>query len=182
MPEGRVTVPVNVGEFLSAFNNNKATFFPNVRMPEITWDDVLQFTNDYPEKRVGKRLLTSPHAFFHDEAQIITPVNSFVKQVHARFKPCFKDPIVVTCQLFGCTKIENEGQVIHKHEDRENNIFWQGKGKSRWRLYEQESSTQPFMDIFMEEGDLLYIPGGIWHYVEPITPRFGFAILFGDKI
>lgn len=167
--------------FISAYNNKQALFMPNMNMPEITWDDVLQFTNDYPEKRVGKKLLSSPYAFFHDEAQIITKVNSFVKQVHTRFFPCFYDPKVVTCQLFGSTKLEDSGQIIHKHEDRENNIHWQGKGKTRWRLYSSLENEQPFMDIIMEEGDLLYIPGGTYHYVEPITPRFGFAILFGEK-
>lgn len=168
-------------QFIYAYNNKIATFFPNMDMPEITWDNVLEFINKHPEKRIGKKLLTSPYAFFHDEAQIITPVNSFVKQVHSKFFPCFKDPHVVTCQLFGSTMIEETGQIIHKHEDRENNIFWQGKGKSRWRLYDSLENSQPFMDIILEEKDLLFVPGGTYHYVEPIGPRFGFAILFGER-
>lgn len=167
--------------FLDAYNNKKAALFTNVKMPEVTWEDVLQFVNDYEDKRTGKKILPSPHAFFHDEAQIIASVNSFVKEVHARFYPDTQDGKVVTCQLFGSTRLE-EGQVIHKHEDRENNIFWQGKGKSRWRLYYNQDDVNPFMDVFLEEGDLLYVPGGTYHYVEPVTPRFGFAILFGEKI
>jgi cupin superfamily acireductone dioxygenase involved in methionine salvage len=165
--------------FLAAVRNRKATLFLGMDMPEVTWDEVLQFVNDYDEKRRGKKLLSSPYAFFHDEAQVIAKVNSFVKQVHKRYQPCYEDPDVVTCQLFGSTKLE-EGQMIHKHEDRENNLFWQGKGKSRWRLYGSFENEQPFMDVILEERDLLYIPGGTVHIVEPITPRFGFAVLFGD--
>ena len=167
-------------EFINAVDSKQATLFINPGLPEVKWQDVLQFVNDYEVKRTGKNLLPSPFAFFHDEAQIIVSVNSFVKEVHARYFPCFKDPKVVTCQLFGSTKLE-EGQVIHRHEDRENNLFWQGDGRSRWRLYDSEINEQPFMDVILEKGDLLFVPGGTYHYVEPLTPRFGFAILFGDK-
>jgi cupin superfamily acireductone dioxygenase involved in methionine salvage len=168
-------------KFKNAYNKQITTFFPQMPMPEVTWDDVLQFTNDNDEKRTGKKMLSSQYSFFHNEAQIISSVNSFVKQVHSRFSLCFKDQKVVTCQLFGCTKIENSGQIIYKHEDRENNIYWQGKGKTRWRLYDSLENEQPFMDIVLEEKDILYVPGGTYHYVEPITPRFGFSILFGDR-
>lgn len=167
--------------FLEAFDLKRALLMPNMPLPEVTWDSVLQFVNDNPDKWAGKNLFTSPYVFFHNEAQMITEVNSFVKELHSKYYPSFKDPKVVTCQLFGSTKLE-EGQVIHKHEDRENNIFWQGKGKSRWRLYKSLDDTQPFMDVVLEESDMLFIPGGTYHYVEPITPRFGFAILFGDRI
>ena len=163
-----------------AIENKKHALFINPGLPDVSWQDVLQFTNDYPEKRRGKKILPSPYAFFYDEAQIISSVNSFVKEVHSRYYPCFKDPTVVTCQLFGSTRLE-DGQVIHKHEDRENNLFWQGKGKSRWRLYDSIENEQPFLDVILEDGDVLFIPGGTYHIVEPITPRFGFAILFGDK-
>lgn len=168
--------------FLNAYNNKIATLFPKISMPEVTWDEVLQFVNDYEHKKTGKKILPNPYALFYDEAQIISSVNLFVKEVHSRFYPCFKDPKVVTCQLFGSLKLEDSGQVIGKHEDRENNIHWQCKGKTRWRLYDSVENDQPFMDVLLEEGDLLYIPGGTYHYVEPITPRFGFAILFGDKV
>lgn len=166
--------------FLTSFKNKQALFMPNMPMPEIKWQEVLQFVNDNPNKYVGKKLFTSPYVFFHNEAQIISGVNSFVKEIHSRFYTDSQDGKVVTCQLFGSTKLE-DGQIIHKHEDRENNLFWQGKGKSRWRLYKSFDDNNPFMDVFLEEGDLLFIPGGTYHYVEPITPRFGFAILFGEK-
>jgi len=164
----------------NAYLNKKATLFIKPGMPDVTWQDVLQFTNDYENKRIGKKLLPNPYAFFHNEAQIISSVNLFVKEVHARYYPCFKDGEVLTCQLFGSTKLE-DGQIIHKHEDRENNLFWQGRGKSRWRLYYSENDLMPFMDVILEDGDVLYVPGGTYHIVEPITPRFGFAVLFGDK-
>ena len=168
-------------KFRNAVNNKQAAIFLNMPLPEITWESVLQFVNDHPEKRTGKKKIVSEHAFFHDEAQIITNVNYLVREIHSRFYPSFKDPQVVTCQLFGSTKLEN-GQTIGRHEDRENNLFWQGKGKSRWRLYKSEDAEQPFIDIILQENDLIYIPGGTYHYVEPITPRFGFAILFGDDM
>jgi cupin superfamily acireductone dioxygenase involved in methionine salvage len=171
---------LNSPKFVNAINSKQATLFINPGLPEVTWQEVLQFVNDYEDKRTGKTLLPSPYAFFHNEAQIISSVNSFVKEVHSRYTPCFKDTKVVTCQLFGSTKLE-DGQIIHKHEDRENNLFWQGRGRSRWRLYDSEDNPQPFMDIVLEDGDLLFVPGGTYHYVEPLTPRFGFAILFGDK-
>lgn len=164
-----------------AVNNKKATLFIKPGMPEVTWQDVLQFVNDYDDKRVGKKMLPSPYAFFHNEAQIISSVNTFVKEVYSRYYPCFEYDEIMTCQLFGSTKLE-DGQMIYKHQDKENNLFWQGRGKSRWRLYDSHDNNQPFMDVILEDGDVLYIPAETYHLVEPITPRFGFAILFGDKI
>lgn len=165
-------------KFNDAYDNKEATLFIKPGMPEITWQEVLQFTNDHQNKKVNK--LRSPYAFFHNEAQIISKVNLFAKEVHSRFYPCFADDIVLTCQLFGSTILEG-GQTFDKHEDRENNLFWQGRGKSRWRLYDTEENPKPFMDVIIEDGDVLYIPGGTYHIVEPITPRFAFATLFGDR-
>lgn len=167
----------------NAILNKQVTVFHDMPLPKIAWEDVLQFVNDHPEKRTGKKLLASPYSFFHNEAQIITKVNNFVKHLHSKFYASSLEEKVVTCQLFGIIKIDSEiEQNIHRHQDLENNLFWQGKGKTRWRFYKTSESDRPFIDIILEENDLVYVPGGTYHYVESITPRFGFAILFGDRI
>ena len=56
--------------FLNAYNNKVATLFPKISMPEVTWDEVLQFVNDYENKKTGKKILPNPYALFYDEAQI----------------------------------------------------------------------------------------------------------------
>lgn len=167
-------------ELLNSYNNKVVKLFNNVTMPNICWDEVLNFVALNRSKRVGKNMITSDYGFFYNGAQRISKVNSFVQEVHSRFGLGTDDDEVITCQLFGTTIVE-EGSSLLKHSDAENNIFWQGKGKSRWRLYSSEEHEKPFMDIILEEGNLLYIPAHTVHLVESIGPRFGFATLFGER-
>ena len=166
--------------FINAYKDSQACLFTNIDMPDVSWDEVLNFVNTYKLERIGKDIVPSPHAFLYNQAQRISSVNKFVKEVYARFNLVDDNDVVLTCQLLGTTIVEN-GTFVGKHQDIENNIFWQGEGKSRWRLYDSMENNKPFLDVVLEKNDLLYVPSNTVHEVDPIGPRFGFAILFGER-
>ena len=134
-----------------------------------------------PDKRVNRKLIPSENAFFYNDAQIIPKVNSVVQQFHTRFSLGNEDPVVLVSQLFA-TIIPGEGTMIPRHQDPENNLFWQGKGRTRWTLYTDYNTTQPYMDIILEEGDAIYVPKNTIHHVEPLGARFSIAILFDNML
>ena len=45
----------------------------------------------------------------------------------------------------------------------------------------RSETEKPYMDIIVEEGDVLFIPSNTIHYVEPETPRACVAILFDTE-
>lgn len=167
-------------KFLNAYENKIPTLFQNAKLPKISWEEVLDFININQQERTGQKILPEPYCFCYNQAQRIPKVNSIVKQIHSNFELVTIDPKVITCQLF-ITTIAKEGSVLNKHSDIENNLYWQGKGKTRWRLYSTIENEKPFMDVILEENDMLYIPGSTVHKVDPLSARFSFAILFGNK-
>ena len=166
-------------DFKNALSEQKVKLFINPGMPNITWDEILEFVNNHKQERVGWKILPSSQAFFYNRAERIKTVNEFVRVVHSKFKLNHEDKNTLTCQLFGTILVE-EGTALEKHEDSENNLFWQCKGRSRWMIFNSYETNKPDMDIIVEEGDVLFIPSHTIHYVEPETPRACVAILF-DK-
>lgn len=167
-------------DFLNALEKQKVKLFVKPGMPLVSWDEILQFVSDHKSERVGYKILPNDFAFFYNRAERIDKINIFVKEVHRRFRLNHTDKNTLTCQLFGTTIVE-KGTSLEKHHDSENNLFWQCKGKSRWMLFDSYETDKPYMDIIVEEGDVLFIPSNTIHYVEPETPRACVAILFDTE-
>lgn len=71
------------------------------------------------------------------------------------------------------------------HWDTHDVFVVQLAGKKNWRIYEpsyalpissqaskghlQDMPTQPFLEVDLEAGDILYVPRGWWHEVTPLT-------------
>jgi hypothetical protein len=68
------------------------------------------------------------------------------------------------------------------HNDFENVIFWNIKGKSKWKIYDKSVSLDQIdedkveLEVILEPGDILFCPHSRVHKVEPITPRFGVSL------
>ena len=55
------------------------------------------------------------------------------------------------------------------HVDEDDVWFWQNKGISRWDFNNGDSYT-------LNEGDLIYVPKGVYHKVSTIEARFGISM------
>jgi len=90
--------------------------------------------------------------------------------------------------------IGGEG-TFQKHYDRHDVFAIQLIGKKRWKLYKPSfekplpqhkskpllpgSPNEPILDVILEEGDLLYIPRGMWHEAIPLDNQESFHLAIG---
>tara|TARA_Y100001951_G_C11244975_1_gene242840 strand:+ start:484 stop:981 length:498 start_codon:yes stop_codon:yes gene_type:complete len=56
-----------------------------------------------------------------------------------------------------------------RHNDKTDVWFWQNKGISRWDFDNGDSYT-------LNEGDLIYVPEGVYHKVSTVEARFGISM------
>ena len=54
-------------DFNDALSEQKVKLFINPGMPNITWDEILEFVNNHKQERVGWKILPSSQAFFRSE-------------------------------------------------------------------------------------------------------------------
>lgn len=166
-------------EFKDALEKSTPTLFINPGMPEVSWEEILNFINKNYKERLGWEKLPSKFAMFYNRAERMPTVNIFVKKIYSMFKLNHEDPHTVTSQLFGTLLIE-DGTNWDPHDDSENNLFWQIQGRSRWKVYSSYDNKKPYMDIIVDKGDVLFVPAHTIHSVIPEEPRACIAILF-DK-
>ena len=55
------------------------------------------------------------------------------------------------------------------HNDDVDVWFWQNKGVSKWDFNNGDSYT-------LDEGDLIYVPEGVYHKVSSVVARFGISM------
>ena len=64
----------------------------------------------------------------------------------------------------------NEGGAnFGNHNDDVDVWFWQNKGVSKWDFNNGDSYT-------LDEGDLIYVPKGVYHKVSSVVARFGISM------
>lgn len=64
------------------------------------------------------------------------------------------------------------------HYDPQDRFFIQGAGESLWRVFDENSVL--FKEYVLGPGDMAYIPSGVLHSVETLSPRYAVSIGFGD--
>ena len=156
---------------------SKVHLFIEPYLPAVSWDEILEFINIHKSERVGYKILPNDNAFFYNRAERIKSVNEVVREVYNRFELNHTDKNTLTCQLFGSAIVEGD-TALEKHHDSEDNLFWQLKGRSRWRTFDNYETDKPTIDIIVEEGDMLFIPSNTIHFVDSEGPRAAVAILF----
>jgi ribosomal protein L16 Arg81 hydroxylase len=80
------------------------------------------------------------------------------------------------------------------HADALDNFLIHSIGRVRWKVYslftdgkktrltdEEESKYTPFMDEILSEGDVLYIPKGLFHRAYAVGPRISISVQVATK-
>ena len=65
--------------------------------------------------------------------------------------------------------IEVKNIGLAAHSDDVDVWFWQNKGVSKWDFNNGDSYT-------LDEGDLIYVPEGVYHKVSSVVARFGISM------
>ena len=70
----------------------------------------------------------------------------------------------------------NRGQVGLKHSDDVDQFQWNCKGTSLWRTGDDLE-----VETYIEPGDFIFIPKGINHEIETLTPRFVINLVINNE-
>ena len=120
----------------------------------VSWKEAFYNFNDSISK---KELVKKKEGFFvSHNAERISLVQDVLNDLECRI-----------AHLYIGIDVTNPG--FKNHVDDVNIWFWQNKGTSRWDFTNGDSYT-------LYEGDLLYIPKGVYHKVSSVEARFGISM------
>lgn len=84
----------------------------------------------------------------------------------------------ITIKDDGLDGIVKEDWVPKVHSDEQERFFIQGIGQSLWKVFHDNKELN--YEIFLNQGDMAYIPKGVFHSVESMCPRHSVSIAFSD--
>lgn len=96
---------------------------------------------------------------------------------------------VMTTEKFGGFTLINfvGGETpINVHSDPRHSFYWQTKGHSIWRTWKEHPgqldenglAENPQLEVTVEEGDIIFVPHGIWHSVTTPVPRTAMSFMY----
>lgn len=149
-------------ELRDAVNSRTPFYIPNaVPVLSYKWDDVIELMN--MDKQLTKHMKAGGFLihFLNDKFQQIVDIG---EQLQNTFPSRTGD---TTIHLYG--SLSKESGNFGRHKDTANVFFIQGSGITKF-AFDNEISYNLY------NGDLLYIPCGVYHTPEPQGARFGFSI------
>ena len=84
-----------------------------------------------------------------------------------KVQPVLSDLNCLAAHIYICINISNDG--FGMLVDNDDVWFWQNKGKSHWHFKNNDNYE-------LNEGDLIYVPKGIYHCVLSPEARFGVSM------
>ena len=89
-----------------------------------------------------------------------------------------KIPKELTIKNNGVTGWPKESWDPTIHSDAQDRLFIQGSGQSLWKIFNDNKELN--YEVLLSEGDAAYIPKGVTHSVESMSPRHSVSIAFSD--
>jgi ribosomal protein L16 Arg81 hydroxylase len=93
--------------------------------------------------------------FFSDNAKIIPEVKNILNKLNLRLAHLY-------------VNITQKGDTYGRHSDTVDVYYWQVQGKTSWEFDDEK--------YILEPGDLIIIPKGVYHNVQPLSPRAGISM------
>lgn len=84
----------------------------------------------------------------------------------------------ITIKDDGLDGIRKEDWVPKVHADQQERFFIQGIGQSLWKVFNDNKELN--YEVFLNQGDMAYIPKGVFHSVESMCPRHSVSIALSD--
>ena len=67
--------------------------------------------------------------------------------------------------------LSSKSTTFGKHNDTTDVWFWQCIGQTKWTVWDPDPIT-----YILNPGDIIYVPVGMYHDPQPVTPRAGMSI------
>ena len=166
-------------DFLNAFESKTIKVFRNIFFPKPSWDQVIDLLNEdiLHDKTRGQWYLlngwkTSEADRIPEVAEICNTLMKYF-DIYKDNQDRYEDVAGIFASI---TNEPNSHGGIHK--DKENILFLQAKGSSKWTIF--KDSGQPQYSDILNESDIIFYPGGQDHLVETISPRYAISLSFGE--
>lgn len=197
--------PFNTDTFINQIHGKKAVYIKGTpeKFPDLFgWNDVEKILNHSRPSLEGVHLIYEKNGLpMHEIKQIdqwlqkgATLLINFVNQIHERVDTLASELgndlntiVTVNCYVSCPAK-----QGFDIHFDKHDVFIIQTKGRKKWFVYEpttvkspierQQMPKQdlpkgdPYLECELNEGDVLYIPRGHWHYAVALTPSIHLSV------
>lgn len=166
-------------KYLQARDKEDFYFFGKVNVPIPTWNEILaEFDREYNiHLREYNTKIFKQHerlAFVLHKAEAIPIVDDFLRAL-------INSHVIRKNQqatALAYISLSSESSTYGNHVDVMDVWCWQMQGRTFWRVEGKET----VFEKILEPGELIYVPRGIWHYTQPITPRAGLSFGSEDKM
>lgn len=153
---------LNLRPFL---NSNR---FNIISQEQYSWETQtwLSDVNTYPPSIVQKEIQKYV-CFLIDCSRVNDKINSVCQELENIFLGCSVDAHI----YFDLNKTTNTSFGIHK--DESHNLIVQMEGSSEFSIWNQNQDIKDDANckFILEHGDAVFIPRGIYHKAESLTPR-----------
>ena len=85
-----------------------------------------------------------------------------------------KIPQEITINDDGLSGIKREDWDPRVHSDAEDRFFIQGNGQTLWKIFHHNKELN--YEVLLNQGDMAYIPRGVFHSVDAMCPRHSISI------
>lgn len=172
---------LNSKEFLNAYYEKYPKVFKNISFPRFTWDQCFEiFDEDIKNGNPhGQRYLVDGWRSYNGVR--IPEVKEIIDILCKKFNKYTNEDgtIADVAMIYGSWSTHKKAYGP-EHQDPENVIFLQVKGRSKWTIYNDDRSI--ILSQELDENDMIYCPGKTQHAVESLTPRYSLSIGFGEII
>ncbi|NBP00409.1 MAG: hypothetical protein EBU90_09850 [Proteobacteria bacterium] len=133
-------------------------------LPAISWDDVVSCIN---ENVCNENQITTLENF----GIVLLDTGPLIKLRSVFRDFCNLNP-KVPCSAHLYISLSSKSKTFGWHKDTSDVIFWQALGQTLFsvkegsKIYEYELLTN----------DIIYIPAGVKHCTQPLTPRVGISL------
>lgn len=153
---------LNLRPFLSSSR------FNIISQEQYSWENQtwLSDVNTYPPSIIQKEVQKYV-CFLIDCSRVNDKINSMCQELENIFPGSSVDAHI----YFDLNNTKNSGFGIHK--DESHNLIIQMEGSSEFSVWSQNQNTKDDADFrfILDRGDSVFIPRGIYHKAESLTPR-----------
>lgn len=82
---------------------------------------------------------------------------------------------------FALINFVGKEKAINIHFDPRHSFYWQTEGTSSWEIYEEKVGENGFtltQTVDVEDGDIIFVPHGVWHSVFAAEPRTAISFMY----
>lgn len=167
-------------DWMQAVKDRQFFHFGNIVDVDYNWYDFIKFLVTHPYQSDINWTDEKKRVFFRG-AHMRPSLPKFAKELYADLKITFHKNDITLIPFAGFT---DDHKSLEIHNDGMDVLYLQVLGEINWSFWEPTEDVTYIMQphqgkmIWQEKltpGDLVWIPRGVWHHVEPLSPRVGFS-------